>query len=109
MTPGARWFFGRKGRVPHAVTIGGAVLWPKGQGPPHLTPKAKPGFVSSVPALLSSALRRVWISCASRPSKYGSSDQWLLCPYSPILATTRCTSRRGYAPAHHKERRRVVS
>src|SRR5215204_6906169 len=40
MTPGARWFFGRKGRVPHADTKGGAVLWPKGQGPPHLTLRA---------------------------------------------------------------------
>src|SRR5215203_5889105 len=30
-----RWFFGRKGRVPR-VTPGGAVLWPRGQGPRHL-------------------------------------------------------------------------
>src|SRR5215207_9973052 len=49
MALGARWFFGRKGRVPHAVTIGGAVLWPKGQGPPHLIRASSRGLCVSGP------------------------------------------------------------
>src|SRR5215217_6215433 len=54
MTPGAGWFFGRKGRVLHADAKGGAVLWPKGQGPPHLIRASSQGLcersrLSSVP------------------------------------------------------------
>src|SRR5829696_4997979 len=74
MTPGARWFFGRKGRVPHADTIGGAVLWPKGQGPPHLTSRAKPGPLIQTPALLQTQLRLDLSCLVFRHERFGPYD-----------------------------------
>src|SRR5919112_1464650 len=64
-----RWFFGRKGRVP-ASHVGGAVLWPRGQGLPLLTAAGKevrpPCQLSALPLPahrdMGHSARAIWVT-----------------------------------------------